>query len=332
MGVVIGVASLAQDITETRRITEERDRILDLSIDMMAVIADGGVIRRVNPAWERILGYGDEDIVGKNVFDFVHDEDRATAMQVASRTLSGDAVVDLRARMIRTDGSSRWMSWNVTPVQNGLTYTVARDITAQVEAEQEQSLLMAALEENAVALAEQAAELDRLRIAAEHLAHYDMLTGVRNRRAWFGDAEKSRHTAVALFDIDYFKRINDAHGHPAGDSVLQAVAARLAAELDPVALLGRLGGEEFAAVFHVPFHEARASCDRALAAIANQPISLPTGERLEVTLSGGLAPWRVGRGTVGDALQSTYEEADVALYQAKEAGRRRLIVRGPRAA
>jgi diguanylate cyclase (GGDEF)-like protein/PAS domain S-box-containing protein len=331
-GVVIGVASLAQDITDTRRITEERDRILDLSIDMMAVIASGGDIRRVNPAWERILGYHDEELVGTNVFHLVHPEDRSSAIREALRTQEGEAVVDLRARMICADGSYRWVSWNVTPVQNGLTYTVARDITAQVEAEQEQSLLMEALEQNAVALAEQAAELDRLRIAAEHLANYDMLTGVRNRRAWFTDAEKSRHAAVALFDIDYFKRINDSHGHPAGDSVLQAVAARLAVEIEPAGLLGRIGGEEFAAVFHVPFHEARAVCERALAAIADHPISLPTGDRLEVTLSAGLAPWRASRGSVREALQATYEEADIALYQAKEAGRRRLVVRGPRAA
>jgi diguanylate cyclase (GGDEF)-like protein len=234
--------------------------------------------------------------------------------------------------MICADGAHRWTSWNVTPVQNGLTYTVARDITAQMEAEQEQSLLMEALEENAVALAEQAAELDRLRIAAEHLANYDMLTGVRNRRAWFADAEQARHTAVALFDIDHFKRINDGHGHPAGDSVLQAVAARLAAQVEEAAVLGRIGGEEFAAVFHVPFHEARATCERALAAIADEPVCLPSGDLLEVTLSGGLAPWRAGRRSVRDALQATYEEADIALYQAKESGRRRLVVRGPRAA
>ncbi|MEX0782085.1 MAG: hypothetical protein WD557_05500 [Dehalococcoidia bacterium] len=51
-----------------------------------------------------------------------------------------------------------------------------------------------------------------------------------------------------------------------------------------------------------------------------------------MTLSGGLAPWRAGRTSVRDALQATYEEADLALYQAKESGRRRLVVRGPRAA
>jgi diguanylate cyclase (GGDEF)-like protein/PAS domain S-box-containing protein len=315
-GMVIGVASLAQDITETRRITEERDRILDLSTDMMAVIASGGEIRRVNPAWERTLGYHDDELLGTNVFLLVHPDDRGATIRGSLPTEQGQTVVDLRTRMICSDGSHRWMSWNVTPVQNGLTYTVARDITAQVEAEQEQAQLMAALEENTTALAEQAAELDRLRIAAEHLANYDMLTGVRNRRAWFTDAEKTGHSAVAIFDIDHFKRINDSLGHPAGDGVLQAVAARLAAAVEPVGVLGRLGGEEFAAVFHVPFHQARAACEAAIVAIAEEPVTLPSGDQLSVTISGA-SPWRAGRRPVGEALQATYEEADLALYQAK---------------
>ena len=96
-------------------------------------------------------------------------------------------------------------------------------------------------------------------------------------------------------------------------------------------MVGRVGGEEFAAYFLDGFAAARELAESAIAQIAATPIILPSGEALDITISGGLAPWRVN-GTHEEALAATYDEADRALYAAKAAGRKRLKVYMRRAA
>ena len=110
----------------------------------------------------------------------------------------------------------------------------------------------ASLVQSSMALAAQAAEMNRLRIEAEYLASHDSLTSLLNRRAWFAAAESGSYTSLALFDVDRFKLVNDRHGHPAGDSVLRWVAETLAAAIGGCGVVGRLGGEEFGVLFDMP--------------------------------------------------------------------------------
>jgi diguanylate cyclase (GGDEF)-like protein len=183
------------------------------------------------------------------------------------------------------------------------------------------------LMENTILLAAQAAELERMRREAEFLATHDVLTGVLNRRAWFQQATSTKPHAVALFDIDHFKGVNDRYGHPAGDHVLLTVAARLAAALGDRASLGRVGGEEFGALlFDESFDVAVATCETALAEVAATVIELPSGGFTRMTLSAGVSPWISGRLSREESLALTYEAADRLLYQAKNAGRAQLAV------
>lgn len=186
---------------------------------------------------------------------------------------------------------------------------------------------------NAMVLAAQAAEIDRMREEAEYLATHDMLTGVLNRRAWFNAATSTKPTAVAVFDVDFFKGVNDAHGHPAGDDVLAAVAGRLSRALAEQAILGRIGGEEFAALFQVPFPEAETACAAALDAVGAAPIPLPNNQSITITVSAGLSSW-LGRGHASreESLAHTYEAADRLLYTAKRSGRGCLVAEAPKAA
>ncbi len=182
------------------------------------------------------------------------------------------------------------------------------------------------LMQNTMLLAAQAAELERMRREAEFLATHDVLTGVLNRRAWFQLATTTKPQGVALFDIDHFKSVNDRYGHPAGDEVLATVAARLAEALGPQASLGRVGGEEFGALlYHEPFAQAVAVCELAITNAASTEIELPGGPSIKVSLSAGLSPWLSGRLSREESLASTYESADRLLYQAKRAGRARLV-------
>lgn len=170
-------------------------------------------------------------------------------------------------------------------------------------------------------LEEEAAELERLRELAAYQAEHDELTGLLNRRAWFAAAEAVTVQSIALLDIDDFKQVNDRLGHPAGDAVLKAVSMKLQELLPAAVAIGRVGGEEFAAAFPYAESIALVRCRAALRAIASSPIQL-ANNAVTVTLSAGIAGWATGlHPEVG--LRATYERADLALYEAKRAGRNR---------
>jgi diguanylate cyclase len=171
----------------------------------------------------------------------------------------------------------------------------------------------------------EAARLRRRLQAAHHAASHDPLTGLPNRRAFYQlgaalMADSSRHPlAVALLDLDDFKRVNDGHGHAAGDRVLITVAARLATCFGDN-LIARIGGDEFAGLLCVP-DTAQRTLDRAataLAAIAAEPIQLGANGVTAVTASAGLVPVSPD-GQLAEALH----RADVAMYRAKAAYRAR---------
>jgi diguanylate cyclase (GGDEF)-like protein len=159
----------------------------------------------------------------------------------------------------------------------------------------------------------------------QRMATTDSLTGLPNRRSLMASmelevarAERSgRPLALALLDVDRFKAINDAHGHPAGDAVLQAVADELLRVTRAGDLLGRFGGEEFAVVMpDTTIKQARWACERLRKAIAARTMHYPDGTVGRVTISSGVALLAGEEGC--DHLIS---RADGALYQAKEDGR-----------
>jgi two-component system, cell cycle response regulator len=171
-------------------------------------------------------------------------------------------------------------------------------------------------------LAETTAEIERLRAEAEHLANHDSLTGSLNRRAWFAQMHATRNvSAVAMFDIDYFKRVNDQFGHPAGDEVLIQVATRLA---DGPGVTARFGGEEFAVGFQCSLERAREWCESARREIGATTVRTVAGP-VRVTVSAGLA---ASQGNVDATLRA----ADAALYAAKLEGRDQVMEWSPETA
>ncbi|MCL6645412.1 MAG: sensor domain-containing diguanylate cyclase [Dehalococcoidia bacterium] len=320
-----GFVFIGRDVTAERAAERDRDRVFAYSIDMLAIVTGRGRFKRVSPAWERTLGWKPEELIGQSLWHFVHPGDREEQIARAQAVLEGKDAHDLRGRFRHADGSWRWVSFNASAVTDDESYVVARDITDIVRAEEEMEETMEVLRANAVALEEQAAELDRLRIEAEYLANHDALTGALNRRAWFHQAATHTPTAIAIFDIDYFKKINDTYGHPAGDVVLREVAQRLEGTVGEAGVVGRIGGEELAVFFTVPAAEAKEIALRCVGEVAREPVAIGGGQELKVTVSGGFAPWQPApEDRPLDALSVTYEAADRALYRAKEAGRHRL--------
>jgi len=172
--------------------------------------------------------------------------------------------------------------------------------------------------------------------------HHDALTGLVNRRAFelatttvLGDDLKAdTTTAFVLFDIDLFKRINDGHGHGAGDAVLAAVARVLQEHsrrgLD---IVGRWGGEEFAAVLpECTLDDAVIVTERMRRAVAELTVPYLTAAGgktkaiSQITISAGIAM----SPTNGCSIESLYGYADHALYQSKRRGRNRVTVAEPR--
>jgi diguanylate cyclase (GGDEF)-like protein len=175
-------------------------------------------------------------------------------------------------------------------------------------------------------------EIEReLKRQAELQAQTDCLTGLFNRRRFVesaaGELERAtrfqRPLSLLMFDIDHFKSINDTWGHAIGDVVLQEVAHLIHDALRGADIFGRTGGEEFAAVLVET--EGNAACSvaqRLCATVADAEIAPPGAGRIRVTVSIGLAQLN-GRSISFDALLN---EADRAMYAAKEAGRNRVAV------
>jgi two-component system cell cycle response regulator len=176
--------------------------------------------------------------------------------------------------------------------------------------------------------------LEQLRL----LSTRDALTGLKNRREfdrlladeWQRCARFQRTFALAVADIDHFKRINDTYGHAVGDQVLRHVASVLGGQLRTVDHLARVGGEEFAIIMvETSREEALQTIQRLLVLVGDSPCALPDGAgTVTVTLSAGLA-------MMPDDAETTpalFEAADRALYTAKRTGRNRLVPASPKAA
>jgi diguanylate cyclase (GGDEF)-like protein len=159
----------------------------------------------------------------------------------------------------------------------------------------------------------------------------DLLTGLANRRKLDRTLERELTRArrfeapmsVVMIDLDHFKRVNDTHGHPAGDAVLSAVGRTVMAELREVDAAGRYGGEELLLVLPgTNLEGAQSAAERVRMAIANLVVT-HDDKRLRVTASAGCATLdpRKPR-TAAELVQA----ADAALYAAKEAGRDRVVL------
>ncbi|MCW3846304.1 diguanylate cyclase [Sphingomonas sp. LB-2] len=171
----------------------------------------------------------------------------------------------------------------------------------------------------------------RVRIIAEQLrlsATTDELTGLPNRRFFMHslDIEVARARrsgaplSVAVADVDHFKRVNDRYGHGGGDEVLRALARIFEAIMRTGDVVGRLGGEEFAILMpDTDEIQARIACERLRGAIAGREIRLPSGEKIAITLSTGIALL-----VPGDDRDKLVKRADNALYSAKEGGRNQV--------
>ncbi|MGH9714464.1 MAG: PAS domain S-box protein [Candidatus Acidiferrales bacterium] len=135
-GEGLGVVLVFRDITELKQTREELDKYFSLSIDMLCIASTDGYFKRLNPAWQKVLGYSIEELLAKPYLDFIHPEDRQATIQQAEKQGHGFEVISFENRYLCKDGSYKWLSWSASPVvDQGLIYAVARDVTQLKQSE-----------------------------------------------------------------------------------------------------------------------------------------------------------------------------------------------------
>jgi diguanylate cyclase (GGDEF)-like protein/PAS domain S-box-containing protein len=263
----------------------------------------------VSPAYERIFGRSAALLLAdySEWRNSIYPDDLDYAAESLAKVLETGAVETREYRIIRADGQLRWLSDKCF-------------ISRQSDAE---------LAPIIVGIAEDITEKKQLEGELHRLATTDVLTQSSNRRHFFDCAQREfEHArqfgsplAFLLLDLDNFKQINDKYGHQMGDQVLQRLAYCGASILRRGDLFGRIGGEEFAALFP--------GCEPALAEQIAERLQREVqrlgfsheGTQFGVTVSQGLTCLR------GDdlSLDALFARADAAMYQAKRQGKNQIV-------
>jgi len=287
---------------ENLRESEKRFRILASGAFEGIAITTQGKFQDVNGQLTEMLGYQRNDMIGQPVKDFIAPEDQDRVMA----NIRDGTESNIEHNMLRKDGSRVLVeSHGQTIVQGGvpIRLTAIRDIT----------------------------ERKLFEVELKHRAHIDYLTGVNNRGYFMEQAELELSRAVRygsplslyMLDIDFFKKVNDSHGHKVGDLVLIKLAEVCGQTLREVDIIGRLGGEEFAILLpETNQTKATEVAERLREAIAKAKVPLEGGLPLHFTVSIGVTSLV----SKDDNLDVLLNHADKSLYEAKESGRNRVCV------
>lgn len=311
----------ARDILELR--VSERTEALAHSEEQLRLVLEGaelgfwdwniqtGEVER-NARWAQMLGYEPDEIRHTTMqwSDFVHPDDRDKAWHSINDVLEGRSPRHkAEYRMLHKDGSIRW---------------ILDQANVMARAADGRPLRMSGTHSDIT-------ERKQLEFELERQVHIDYLTGASNRGHFMqqGETELSRAVrygkplSLLMLDIDYFKQINDSHGHKVGDDVLKKLVETCQKTLREVDIIGRIGGEEFAVLLpETPREQAAEVAERLRAELQESRVLLPQGLPIHFTVSIGVASMTSSEENVDMLLNA----ADKALYAAKAAGRNRVIV------
>lgn len=303
---------ILRDITEKREI-EQRLRlgsqVIIHALDGIFVTDQDVSIQLVNPAFTRITGFGPEEVIGKSpalLRSGRHPQEFYDEIWHAL-DVNGEWKGEIWNR--RRDGEiyPEWLSLSAIRDSRGrITNYVGifSDISRRKEAEQE----------------------------LERMAFFDALTGLPNRillrerlsQALKESKRQGDHVAILYLDLDFFKQVNDQHGHDIGDLLLEEVAKRMSGALRETDTVARLGGDEFAIVLpHVANVDMVSAIASKIVSLLSEPFLLK-GWHCQIGTSIGiaLAPEH------GHDIESLINKADSAMYEAKRGGRNQFRIAG----
>lgn len=224
------------------------------------------------------------------------------------------------------------------PINDTILQSKVRVFLELYAARVELQRAMAELAERNQQLTREIAERERIEAIVRHQASHDTLTSLPNRMLFhdrlLGAIQRAhRHHdrfALACIDIDGFKGVNDTHGHPAGDALLQEIALRLLAHLRGNDTVARLGGDEFALILEeINDPQLALQLCQKLCSALGEPYTLRVGDRsidVRIGASIGIAPYLPDDRP--DADEQLIQTADRALYEAKHAGKNCCVLAG----
>jgi diguanylate cyclase (GGDEF)-like protein/PAS domain S-box-containing protein len=315
-GVIEGGMLLVQDISTMKRAQRELAEVDELfktafeeaPIGMGLVDPANGRHLRVNQALCEITGYSEEQLLSMTADDLTHPDDVAGTAEARRVLVDGAAIHRNEKRYIHANGHVVWVSVNAALMR---------------DADGNPSCILGQIQD----ITDRRRFEERLR----HLVDHDPLTGLFNRRRFEQELERHvAHTqrygaegALLVLDLDDFKSVNDTLGHNAGDELIIAVSGLLKAQLRDSDIVARLGGDEFAILLPTGGPDEAETVAAKLVRTVREEISVAGARRSRrVTTSIGVAPF--------GAADANGEElliyADLAMYEAKEAGRDRFAV------
>lgn len=315
VSVVLILLPVAAELTARRRMFEQlraaealHRLIIERTSDIMMRLGRDGTVRYVSPAAWRVWGFRADELVGRSVGAMVHDDDADAVAEARDRALAHpDTTVAIEFRVIRKDGATVWVESHMCAATD--SHGTASGIVTIIRDTTERRQMIDDLSRQATT---------------------DPLTGLCNRRvfdkaltqALGPDRPTEQPGCLAIFDLDHFKRINDAYGHATGDRILVLFSAVLRGAVRSGDVVARLGGEEFAVLLNgASVEQARLVCERIRVRLATSKGRSLAGEVVQATVSVGLAPLAAGASVV-DATRA----ADEALYRAKHSGRNQLSI------
>lgn len=288
---------------------EERFRLAFEGAPIGIALADlDGRFLRVNDALCEITGYTESELLAANVDLLGHSDAADAEEEHVDRLMRGEVrSYRLERRIVHATGRSVWVSLSVSLVRD--SSGVPRYCIKQLE---------------------DISDRKRFEGQLAYLADHDALTGLYNRRAFQREldartgSEARTGGAVVVIDLDHFKDINDTLGHAAGDEVIVRVARLLAKRLRKTDVLGRLGGDEFATLLTgVEREEVESVIAELLRVVREQSVVVEDGHPIGLTASAGVALFDADSQLSGEELLVS---ADIAMYDAKEAGRDRHAI------
>jgi diguanylate cyclase (GGDEF)-like protein/PAS domain S-box-containing protein/excisionase family DNA binding protein len=302
-------------LQEKRRIiqllleSESRYRdLVETSHDLIWTTDSQGRFTYLNGACQEIFGVKPQDLIGRCFFDYEMRPSHVSNRRFLSQLRKHGEVKNYMTRLAGADGQERWVGINarVAYDENGGMMGIrgtARDITEQ----------------------------QRAALQIEYLATHDALTGLPNRVSLQKAVEKALENgekgAVAFIDLDHFKYVNDNVGHRQGDQLILAVGGMLREAGEKLGgEVYRLGGDEFAVHLRNALRpQATQAAEALLSQLRVQPMQVSSDARvLKLTASSGVALYPFHANEAAALLAA----ADIALYQAKDSGRNRVVTYG----
>ena len=284
------------------------------------VVSDPGErIVLYSGASEFLFGYTPAEVLGKPVGLLFGA--RGTDRELRDRVRQEGSVANLEVRAFRKDSQPFWAGVSASALRDRYGESIGTVFYVR-DHSRIRAIQADLLESN-----------DRLNGMLEelhHVASHDGLTGLLNRGSAMTEAETKFMNArptfgVAIFDLDYFKQVNDTYGHMAGDEVLIRVAELIRNTARGDDIIGRYGGEEFVGFLPgADINAIRTFAERTRMAVEREPIRMSDGLSLNVTISAGVAT------IPSDAmdLRAALRLADDRLYEAKRLGRNQVVATG----